>query len=80
MDQFLLIAAIQEHSKKQKAANIAGEKENDNNLWETSESRKKTGDGKGTMLDKMGKTFDEYAENASEHYEDKGMRMGPPWL
>jgi hypothetical protein len=86
MDQFPLITSLQERDRKKKAAaakELKGQNPNagDANAGEAGEKGMGQNKVKGeTMLGKMGKAFDKYAENASEHYEDKGMRMKPHWL
>jgi hypothetical protein len=81
MDQFPLITSLQERDRKKKAAGAEKPKTQDiNNKDENVSGEQKSGKGGETILGKMGKTFDKYAENATEHYEDKGMRMKPHWL
>lgn len=83
MDQFPLITSLQEHDRKKKAAAAASQK--DKKLGEGSGKQQNSIKGQQkpkekTIMGKMGKAFDRYAENATEHYEDKGMRMKPHWL
>lgn len=84
MDQFPFITALQERDGKKKAAAAAA---NDKKVGEPSKKhgqedsatvQKKP--GKETIMGKMGKKFDKYVENATEHHEDRGMRMGRNWL